>query len=228
LDCYVAFTPAETALTPENVRALIGDGSRIRRGAWSYAGNGYIAKGTTAQSQCPFGGIDLAGTTVIQASNGSSAYTQIYITPPTNSATPNAIAGEMLYYIDNGSGYSPTWYRVITNNNYASILDGRYVNASGDTMTGFISYKTTNYTSTPVAVYDDGTNYGHSLVIGAGGTTYIGAGESASTLYSTKLKVASTEDLILGADSNIRFHTNADNATTTSGVTLNTSNSFYP
>jgi hypothetical protein len=118
--------------------------------------------------------------------------------------------------------------RISDSNSYSSIADGRYVNIGGDTMTGLISYKTTNYTSTPVAVYDDGTNYGHSLVIGAGGTTYIGAGEAASTLYSTKLKVASTEDLILGADSNIRFHTNADSATTTNGVTLNTSNHFYP
>jgi hypothetical protein len=118
--------------------------------------------------------------------------------------------------------------RISDSNSYGSIADGRYVNIDGDTMTGLISYKTTNYTSTPVAVYDDGTNYGHTLVIGAGGTTYVGAGESAQTLFNTKLKVTSTEDLILGADSNIRFHTNADNATTVNGVTLNTSNYFYP
>ena len=88
-------------------------------------------------------------------------------------------------------------------------------------------FKTTNYTSTPISLIDDGTNYGHTMLIGAGGTTYIGAGESASGLYS-KLAVKSTEDLILGADSNIRFHTNADNATATSGITLNTSNQLYP
>lgn len=121
-----------------------------------------------------------------------------------------------------------SWKTILDSGNWISIVDGRYLKLSGGTMTGLVSYKTTNYTSTPMAVYDDGTNYGHSLVIGAGGTTYIGAGEAASTLYSTKLKVASTEDLILGADGNIRFHTNADNATTTNGVTLNTSNYFYP
>jgi hypothetical protein len=88
-------------------------------------------------------------------------------------------------------------------------------------------FKTTNYTSTPISLLDDGTNYGHTMLIGAGGTTYIGAGESASGLYS-KLGVKSTEDLILGADSSIKFHTNADNATATNGVTLNTSNYFYP
>jgi len=121
-----------------------------------------------------------------------------------------------------------SWKTILDSGNWTSIVDGRYLKLSGGTMTGLVSYKTTNYTSTPMAIYDDGTNYGHSLVIGAGGTTYIGAGEAASTLYSTKLKVTSTEDLILGADSNIRFHTNADNATTTNGVTLNTSNYFYP
>lgn len=108
-----------------------------------------------------------------------------------------------------------------------SIAEIGAVNKTGDTMTGDLSFKTTNFTSTPVAVKDDGTTYGHTLLVGAGGTTYVGAGESASTLYF-KLAVKSTEDLILGADSNIRFHTGADSATTTNGITLNTSNQFYP
>ena len=79
LSTSIAFTPAESALTPEAVRSLIGNGSRIKRGTWSYAGNGYISSTDTG-----FGAIDLAGTTVIQASNGSTAYTQLYITPPNN------------------------------------------------------------------------------------------------------------------------------------------------
>lgn len=134
LNCDITFTPAETALTPENVRTLIGEKSQIRRASWYYAGNGHIEKGTTATSQCPFGAIDLAGTTVIQA-NTNQGFTQVYITPPTAS-TANAITGEMLYYIDNGNEYNPTWYRVLTNANCNSILDDRYVNVTGDTMTG--------------------------------------------------------------------------------------------
>ena len=118
LKAPITFTPAETALTPANVKSLIGTGSQIRKGSWSYAGNGYIANGSTATSQCPFGAIDLAGTTVIQSTTGTE-YTQIYITPPTAN-TSGAIKGEMIYYIDQGSGYSPTWYRVLTNNNYTS------------------------------------------------------------------------------------------------------------
>lgn len=121
LKTSIAFTPAETALTPDNVYTLIGQYGRIKRGTWNYAGNGYIEKGNTATSQCPYGAIDLAGTTVIQAANNATQYTQIYITPPTASTT-NAIKGEMLYYINNGSGYSPTWYRVLTDKNYSSFL----------------------------------------------------------------------------------------------------------
>ena len=118
LKAPITFTPAETALTPANVKSLIGTGSQIRKGSWSYAGNGYIANGSTATSQCPFGAIDLAGTTVIQSTTGTE-YTQIYITPPTAN-TSGAIKGEMIYYIDQGSGYYPTWYRVLTNNNYTA------------------------------------------------------------------------------------------------------------
>ena len=118
LTSNIVFTPAETALTPANVKSLIGSGSQIRKGTWNYAGNGYIPSGSTATTQCPFGAIDLAGTTVIQSTTGTE-YTQVYITPPTSN-TSGAIKGEMLYYIDQGSGYSPTWYRVLTNNNYSS------------------------------------------------------------------------------------------------------------
>ena len=217
LTTSISFTPADSALTPENVRALIGDGSRIRRGSWSYASNGHIVKGDTTQSQCPFGAIDLAGTTVIQANNGSSAYTQVYITPTTSSGVSGAITGEMIYYIDNGSGYSPGWRRVLTNANYSSYA----LPLSGGTMTGLISYKTTNYTSTPLSIYDDGNSYGHTLVLGAGSTVYLGAGESASAM---KTAIASTsENLYLSADTQIEMYTNCDTiANRKKAITLDT------
>lgn len=88
-------------------------------------------------------------------------------------------------------------------------------------------FKTTNFTSTPIQILDDTTTYGHTMLVGAGGTTYVGAGEAASGLYN-KLGVKTTEDLILGADSAIRFHTGADNATNINGVTLDTTNAFFP
>ena len=114
----ITFTPAETALTPADVKTLIGGGSQIRKGTWHYAGNGYIANGDTTTSQCPFGVIDLAGTTVIQSTTGTE-YMQLFITPPTSNMS-NTVKGEMIYYINQGTDYSPTWYRVLTNNNYTS------------------------------------------------------------------------------------------------------------
>lgn len=42
--------------------------------------------------------------------------------------------------IQGGTNYG--WYRVLDTNNYAGIIDGRYVNAAGDTMTGALSVAT--------------------------------------------------------------------------------------
>lgn len=42
--------------------------------------------------------------------------------------------------IQGGTNYG--WYRVLDTNNYAGIIDGRYVNVSGDTMTGALSVAT--------------------------------------------------------------------------------------
>jgi len=108
----VAFTPAETALTPDEVYALVG-GTTIKRGTWNYAGNGYISNDTTG---C--GVIDLAGVTVIQADAGSSnQYTQLYLTSSTGN-TSGCKTNEIFMYNKN-SGYSPSWTRVLTNRNYA-------------------------------------------------------------------------------------------------------------
>lgn len=42
--------------------------------------------------------------------------------------------------IQGGTNYG--WYRVLDTNNYAGIIDGRYVNATGDTMTGALAVTT--------------------------------------------------------------------------------------
>ena len=93
---------------------------------------------------------------------------------------------------------------------------------SGGTMTGNISYQTSNYTSTPLSVYDDGTTYGHTLVMEAGGTVYIGAGESASALRGA-LGVNSTERLYLSADDTIVFATNCQTVGNRKTMTYDTS-----
>lgn len=132
-----------------------------------------------------------------------------------------------------GTGASGTWGISISGTAAKATADANglniannYLKLSGGTMTGSISYKTTNFTSTPLCIYDDGTNYGHTLVIGGGGTTYLGAGESASDLYS-HLGVKSTEDLYLGAE-NIHLCVNCNTASSHKGLVLDTALNLYP
>ena len=124
------FTPADSELSAQDVYKTLGKGSVLGRSGWSYADNGYL---TT-----PYGAIDLAGVSVIQWRGWATdkEYTQLYITSPTNS-TANAITGEMLYYVNNGDAYSPTWYRVLTNKNYSQYalpLSGGRIDASVRTL----------------------------------------------------------------------------------------------
>ena len=113
----VVFTPANAELTSADVLALTG-GWSMKKGTWDYAGNGYIKAGS-------FGNIDLAGTSILTF-GGSSAYTQLFITAPTQSGH-TGITNEMLFYNDHGAVYHPAWTRVLTNRNYNSYapkLDG--------------------------------------------------------------------------------------------------------
>lgn len=97
---------------------------------------------------------------------------------------------------------------------------------AGGTMTGPIQYKTTNYTSTPLGVYDEGNNYGHTIVLGAGGTTFVGAGESAAALR-TALNTAN-ENLYLSADSSIYFFTKCDTIGNRVAMIFDTARNLYP
>ena len=105
----VSFTPKNEAITPAAVLALTGNWS-LKKGTWDYSSNGYVTS--------DFGNIDLAGTSVLTFGT-SSAYTQLYITAPTQSGH-SGITNEMLFYNDHGSSFSPGWTRVITNRNYTS------------------------------------------------------------------------------------------------------------
>ena len=106
----VAFTPAESALTTANVLTHTG-GYSIAKGTWDYAGNGYVVAGD-------FGNIDLAGCSILTFGS-SSAYTQLYITAPTQSGHSGK-TNEIFFYNDHGSSYSPGWTRVLTNRNYGT------------------------------------------------------------------------------------------------------------
>lgn len=113
----VVFTPANTELSSLDVFNLTG-GWSIRKGTWDYSGNGYIKAGD-------FGNIDLAGTSVLTFGS-KSAYTQLFITAPTQSGHSGK-TNEIFFYNDHSNGdgvsYSPAWTRVVTHRNYTDYVN---------------------------------------------------------------------------------------------------------
>lgn len=99
--------------------------------------------------------------------------------------------------------------------------DNTKVAKSGDTMTGSLTFSTTQgikYTGTkatyPMIKFIDNASdaYGNGILIGGGGLTIIGGGESADTLASGKN--GGEESLYLTNDGNVTVVTNLQNGTT--------------
>ena len=114
-----------------------------------------------------------------------------------------------------------------TQDSAGNVIVDTYVKKSGDILTGPLQYKTTNYTSTPITIKDDGTDYGHTLIVGAGGATIIGAGESGQSL-STELGTVTAETLYLVADGNVYLYSNANTIGNKKGALLTTEGHFHP
>lgn len=113
---WSTFTPAETALTNDDVLSTTGEFS-LAKGSWYYAGNGYLPAGE-------FGNIDLAGCSVLTfGGNSGGAYTQLFITSPAPMGSNAVKANEILFYNNHGEGYSPGWTRVLTNRNYTDYIN---------------------------------------------------------------------------------------------------------
>lgn len=112
-------TISNSELAPDSAQSITDliaktGGWTLVRGSWSYANNGHIWVDD-------FGGnINLAGATILTTgTNNWSGYTHLFITSPTSDVS-NALTNEMLFYVNNGSNYSPSWTRVLTNRNYSS------------------------------------------------------------------------------------------------------------
>jgi hypothetical protein len=60
--------------------------------------------------------------------------------------------------IADGTAWAAPWTRILTGSNYTNVLDSRYVNVAGDTMTGLLNIKVNNKTTT---IGSQNTNYTH-------------------------------------------------------------------
>lgn len=89
-----------------------------------------------------------------------------------------------------------------------------------------IQVNTKSYNQDIIAAYDDPNAYGIDLVIGSGATTIVGAGESATAMYSAGIK--NTENLYLSADGNVFLYTNCDTIANRRYACFDTGRNFYP
>lgn len=96
---------------------------------------------------------------------------------------------------------------------------------SGGTMTGDISYTMYGSTQIPLKIYGGDVN-GQGLLIGAGGATIIGSGESATNLASSIS--ATNETTIIASDNNITFYTKCQDIANKVGIILDSSRNLYP
>ena len=73
-----------------------------------------------------------------------------------------------------------------------------------------------------------GDSNGLGIVIGAGGLTVLGSGESASALVTAASLSGTSETLYLTSDTTIGFYVNCQTISERKGITLNASLSLYP
>lgn len=76
----------------------------------------------------------------------------------------------------------------------------------GETSTAL--WATLNNCSEAVIQVKNGGQYGHNLLIGAGGNTVIGSGESAESFYNNNLVDDTGETMFITSDGEISFYTN--------------------
>lgn len=146
----------------------------VRRGSWSYADNGYI---TTA-----FGNLPLAGLSSISFGS-SGANTTLFISASTNTGTSNALLSEMVFHIDNGDAYAPTWRRVLTNYNYNIYAVSL---ATNQTITGTKTFAKNIYFNKDIHIIDGSSANGYSMCgVNSSNVMLLGTPEHATVIRST-------------------------------------------
>ena len=126
---------------------------------------------------------------------------------------------------DNGGTNSSwqSWVRMLTTGNYTGTLDNRYLIKTGDTMSGQLTFSTTSgiaYKGSQATysmirfINNTGDNYGNGIMIGGGGATLIGGGESVDQAVGQIS--GGSEVMYICNDGAIEFYPNLQNGWTTS------------
>lgn len=108
---------------------------------------------------------------------------------------------------DSVYGWDKNWCKVITDQNYTGILDGRYVNITGDTMTGALKFNVNNNGNANVGS-GDGFKLFYNHTTGTGFPVYYSNVASFLTGY-TGFQLASSG----GGDQTLYFRKRQDNGT---------------
>lgn len=112
-----------------------------------------------------------------------------------------------------------TTYDLYGAHNYQNIKLGKSLNM----------FDGVNLRNNVIQCLDDGdsTNYGSELLIGAGGNTYIGSGESVSNFYAAQ-GVSNDEQMYICSDQNIYFYSNCNTIANRNGIGVGRLGVFYP
>lgn len=84
--------------------------------------------------------------------------------------------GDMYHRGGNGSGWGGAWKKIVDSSNFTSVLDGTYVNISGDTMTGVLTMKASVYDDS----YTGALNMNNSNIYGVNSIYTADASENSS------------------------------------------------
>lgn len=136
-------------------------------------------------------------------------------------AETDLVDGDYLPFYDTSAGRKKKtlWSNIVDK------IKSLFVQKSGDTMTGALTFSTTQgikfegeQSTWPVIKFVNGDLYGNGIVIGGGGLTIIGGGESADVIAAGK--TGDSESLYLTNDGNVTVVTNLQGGDVSTGKTF--------
>lgn len=146
--------------------------------------------------------------------------------------------GTNIYHRVKNAGSWGSWMTILDSSNYAGILDGRYVNVTGDTMTGKLSWSMNGVTS---SISNDNSSFTHHNTNASSGhwfnkAVYVAGEIYAGTSYNQKVWHSGNDGSGSGLDADLLDGKHAasfyENGYVLFGYTINASslnqNTYYP